>query len=108
MNCQLFETVVVDLARSSVTDAAARESGLNHAEACARCATRLSGERALRPAYEAAGVWKRSSAPRLEAALLAAFRAQNEAPRRANLYDLTPDIAPAGVRDGGGDSDHVL
>ncbi|HVF86163.1 MAG TPA: hypothetical protein VM866_01175 [Pyrinomonadaceae bacterium] len=92
MNCQLFETVVVDLARSSITDAAARESGLNHAEQCAGCATRLAGERELTAGLRsvAASVETNAPAPRLEAVLLAAFRARNEvtAPR-ANLYALT-------------------
>ncbi len=93
MNCQLFETVVIDLARSSVTDAAARESGLNHAETCAKCATRLAGERALTIGLRsvAANVETNVPSPRLEAALLAAFRGQKEvsAPQ-ANLYALTP------------------
>ncbi|HVF28641.1 MAG TPA: hypothetical protein VM943_10400 [Pyrinomonadaceae bacterium] len=94
MNCQLFETVVIDLARSSVTDAAARESELNHAETCARCATRLAGERALTAGLRSAaavGTEANVPSPRLEAALLAAFRAQNEVPApRANLYAFTP------------------
>ncbi|MDQ3686301.1 MAG: hypothetical protein M3430_11995, partial [Acidobacteriota bacterium] len=94
MNCQLFETVVIDLARSSVTDAAARESGLNHAETCSRCATRLADERALTAGLRsvaAMGTEANVPSPRLESALLAAFRAQNEAPApHANLYAFTP------------------
>ncbi len=93
MNCQLFETAVVDLARSSVMSTATRTSGLAHAETCAGCAARLADERALSAGLRsaAASVESKVPAPRFEAALLAAFRAQNEAPApRANLYALTP------------------
>lgn len=47
MNCTDFETVVIDLARRQMMDAAARDDALAHAGSCARCAGRLADERAL-------------------------------------------------------------
>lgn len=78
MNCQNFETIINDLAREQIMDAAARDSGLGHASACARCAARLADERMLsaglrRLAVSAGG----EQAPaRVEARLLAALREQ--------------------------------
>jgi len=54
MNCTELENVVVAIARDEVIDAAARREGLAHAEACARCARRLAGERMLSEAVAAA------------------------------------------------------
>lgn len=94
MNCQLFETLVIDLARASVTDAAARQSGLAHAEICARCAARLADERALTAGLRSVAAVSAETnvlPPRLEFVLLATFRAHNEAPApHANLHVFTP------------------
>lgn len=92
MNCQEFETVIIDLARPAVASTAARERGRAHVETCARCAARLADERALGAGLRAAaGAGVSSPSPRLEAALLTAFRAQHEAP--ANLVVFPPRAA---------------
>ena len=84
MNCQEFEAVVVDLARGSLADAAARERSLAHPDSCARCAARLAAERALCAGLRAAAATEASAPPRVEAALLAAFRARHAAAANAN------------------------
>ena len=83
MNCQEFEAVVVDLARGSLADAAARERSLAHPDSCARCAARLAAERALCAGLRAAAT-ETCAPPRVEAALLAAFRARHAAATDAN------------------------
>ena len=47
MNCRDFETIIIDIARDRLMDAASRERGLEHVQRCARCATLLVEERAL-------------------------------------------------------------
>lgn len=76
MNCQNFESVVNDLARGRMLELAAREGGLAHADSCARCATRLAGERKLTSGLRAlAQASAHESAPaHVEAALVSAFR----------------------------------
>jgi hypothetical protein len=83
MNCQEFDVIVLDLVRGNLKVTAARRDGMAHASNCRGCAERLSQERVLSAGLQA---WAQSSgrgqAPeRLEAALLAAFRAH--APLRA-------------------------
>lgn len=78
MNCQDFESNIDGLARGALMDARAREVALAHERCCARCAARLADERALTPGLRAlASDTKEREAPaRVEAALLAAFRAR--------------------------------
>jgi hypothetical protein len=88
MNCQEFDVIVLDLVRGNLKVTAARRDGMAHASNCRGCVERLSQERVLSAALQA---WAQSSgrgqAPeRLEAALLAAFRAQ--APLRAAHRDM--------------------
>lgn len=78
MNCQKFETVVNDLARDQIMDAAARQEALAHAALCATCDARFADENVLttglrRLAAEDAG---RKAPVQIEARLLAAFRGQ--------------------------------
>ena len=47
MNCQIFETVVNDLAREQMMEANARERALAHSGDCKACAHRLALERRL-------------------------------------------------------------
>jgi len=87
MNCQEFDLIVLDLVRGNLKATAARRDGMAHTSNCRGCAERLSQERVLSAGLQA---WARSSgrgqAPeRLEAALLAAFRA--ETPLRAAHRD---------------------
>jgi hypothetical protein len=78
MNCQDFESNIDNLARGALMDARARERALAHASECTRCAARLADECALTSGLRAlAEDTKEREAPaRVEAALLAAFRAR--------------------------------
>jgi hypothetical protein len=81
MNCQDFEKLALDLARNSLLDAAARDQGLIHKEVCSRCAARLAEEGALLARVRAVAAELAGEEPpaRVDAALLAAFRAQTAA-----------------------------
>lgn len=94
MSCQDFEFVSVELARGSLIDAAARESALAHAAACAPCGERLRRGRALSVALRevSAAMRDREAPAGIEAVLLAAFRARREASAAVPLID------PASVR----------
>ena len=78
MNCQNFETMINDLARDQIMDAAARDSALKHSTACARCAARLADERMLTAGLRrlAASAGAEEAPARVEARLLAALREQ--------------------------------
>ena len=81
MNCHDFEKLALALARNSLLDAAARDQGLIHTEVCNRCAARLAQERALLARVRAVAVEMAGEEPpaRVDALLLAAFRAQTAA-----------------------------
>jgi len=82
MNCQDFETIIIEIARDRLMDAVARERGLEHVQRCAPCATLLVEERALSRdlrALSARGGAEEIPA-RIETALLSAFRQQAAAP----------------------------
>jgi len=76
MNCEDFAGTVNELVRGTLSEATARESALAHANACPRCAARLSDERTLSAGFRAlaadAGVVEAPT--RVEAALLARLR----------------------------------
>jgi hypothetical protein len=76
MSCEDFEVDVVDLARGEALGETEREEVLAHAEACLRCAARLEDERAVTSALGAfaARTAGAEAPPRVEAALLRAFR----------------------------------
>jgi len=76
MNCQDFETIIVEIARNRLMDAAARERGLAHAETCEACAALLAEERALSERLNALSVevTEEEIPVNLEVAVLAAFR----------------------------------
>src|SRR5215470_13234161 len=82
MNCQDFETIIIEIARDRPMDAVARERGLEHIQRCAPCAMLLVEERALSRDLRALSV--RGAAEeipaRIETALLSAFRQQAAAP----------------------------
>jgi hypothetical protein len=90
MNCLKFETIINDLARVPLMDADIRMSGLAHAENCPRCASRLVDEKALTLGLRAASacVATKEAPARVEAALLAAFRAG------ASVETNAPQTAP--------------
>jgi hypothetical protein len=81
MNCHDFEKLAVALARNSWLDATARDQGLIHTEVCNRCAARLAQERALLARVSAVVAEMAGEEPsaRVDALLLAAFRAQTAA-----------------------------
>lgn len=91
MNCQEFENSFEALARGALTDARERADALAHEKTCAACAARLADERALSAGLRAlASGMKETVAPaRVEATLLAAFRA-----RAASAA-----VAPASMRE---------
>ena len=84
MNCERFESVLLDLARRQTPDAGMGERALAHAQSCARCAERLSDQQRLTAELRAlASSVEETQAPaRLEAALRTAFRERTAALRR--------------------------
>lgn len=104
MNCQEFESRVDTLARGALADARLLADASAHEEACAACAAALADERALSTGLRALATgMKGAEAPaRVEAALLAAFRARAagegvEASGRADS-NVVPLPAPASLR----------
>jgi hypothetical protein len=80
MNCQEFQEAAVELARGASNEDATRETILAHADSCARCAARLAAERSLSAGLRAAAkdsAERDAAPPRVEAALLQAFRARH-------------------------------
>lgn len=107
MNCQQFETIVGDLARGLPLEARAREEARAHEGACARCGARLANARALSAGLRglAASTETATAPPRVEANLLAAFRAHaaqgagvEAAPPRAPVTRAAERIAPVNER----------
>src|SRR5262245_37506484 len=109
MNCRDFETIIIEIARDRLMDAAALERGLEHVQSCMRCATLLVEERALSRDLRAlsARCAAEELPERIETALLAAFRQRDAvqfiAPRKrrrlmavAALALLTFGISLAG------------
>jgi hypothetical protein len=78
MNCQKFETILIDLARDQMIEASLREQALAHKNECEACASRLDLEQQLTIGLRAlADEMKPASAPvRVEQHLLEAFREQ--------------------------------
>jgi hypothetical protein len=98
MNCQRFETVIVDLADERLMDAATRAAALAHADACALCAARLSAERKMTARLNVAAAHDEAvKAPdRLKLALEAAF---DEQFARQTAQVVRPDFTrPAATR----------
>jgi hypothetical protein len=78
MNCLEFESQLEVLARGALADARTRAAAEAHGESCGACAARLADERSLSSGLRAlAAGMKTAEAPtRVEAALVAAFRAR--------------------------------
>jgi hypothetical protein len=79
MNCREFATIVIDLTRHQTLDAQAHAQALRHAELCISCAARLAEERAWRVNVRivTTELAEQQAPARVEAALLAALRAQH-------------------------------
>lgn len=78
MNCQIFETVVNDLARQQMIEANAREQALAHSADCEACALRLALERRLTFGLRALATKMKSvsASAQIEQHLIEAFRSQ--------------------------------
>ena len=87
MNCLEFESQREILARDTLADARTRAAVQAHAESCAACAARLADERALSVGLRALAAEMRTAAApaRVEASLVAAFRAQAAASASAEV-----------------------
>lgn len=94
MNCRSFDAIIDDLARGALMDAQTRDQALGHAEECGACAARLDDECSLTAGLRAVASLTAEAAapPRVEAALLAAFRA-----RHADADAAAPAVAAAEV-----------
>ncbi|HKQ79592.1 MAG TPA: hypothetical protein VJ810_38220 [Blastocatellia bacterium] len=89
MNCQDFETIIIEIARDRLMDAMARERGLEHIKSCSPCASLMVEERALSRDLRALSARDGAEVipARIETELLSAFRQQAAA----------PIVAPAGA-----------
>ena len=74
MNCQLFEELIVELARERNLEDAVRTQALAHAEFCSHCSTRLESQRALNTAFKLVSAEGGEAPAHVETALLAAYR----------------------------------
>jgi hypothetical protein len=76
MNCAEFEVCIRDVAVEQDIESFRRTEALQHANACSRCAVRLSEERALAAGLQvlAAAARRETGSPDLEEALLRNFR----------------------------------
>ena len=82
MNCQIFENVVVDLARSLPLEASVREAALAHSEGCDGCGRRLAQEELLTGGLQALATEMNSVSvsTHLQQNLISALRQQSLAP----------------------------
>jgi hypothetical protein len=87
MNCQIFETVVNDLAREQMMEANARDEALAHRGGCEACALRLALERRLTFGLRGlvAEMKSASASPRVAENLRDAFRSQTSSVPRTRL-----------------------
>jgi hypothetical protein len=78
MNCKTFQTILQDLGKDASLDLQTRQDSLAHAEVCPNCAALLRDECRLTAGLNAlaASLADAEASPRVEAALLNAFRAR--------------------------------
>ena len=83
MNCEIFENVVVELARSMPLEASVRDGALAHVACCDGCGRRLAQEKLLTSGLQALATETKSAvAPdHLQENLIAALRQQRFAPQ---------------------------
>jgi hypothetical protein len=86
MNCQNFENVVDDLARTQIMEAAVRDQAVRHADDCDNCSARLRTEQRLTSslkdfATEIRSAYGAGAPARVEERLLAEFRNHSSALR---------------------------
>lgn len=82
MNCHEFESVVVDVARGKLVDAAQGAAAKAHAVSCSRCGLRFADEVELSRGLRAfaSSTESRQAGAEVEASLLAAFAREHAAP----------------------------
>src|SRR5262245_17744935 len=92
MTCSDFETIIIEIARDRLMDAATRERGLEHIRRCTPCATLLVEERALSRDLQAlsARCAAEEIPERIETALLTAFRQAPGQTRRSAPTIVAP------------------
>jgi len=92
MTCSDFETIIIEIARDRLMDAATRERGLEHIRRCTSCATLLVEERALSRDLRAlsARCAAEEIPERIETALLAAFRQGPGQTRKSAITIVAP------------------
>src|SRR5262245_60930729 len=101
MTCSDFETIIIEIARDRLMDAATRERGLEHIRRCTSCATLLVEERALSRDLRAlsARCAAEEMPERIESALLAAFRqAQGQTGQTGQTRRSAPAIVASRQR----------
>jgi hypothetical protein len=78
MKCQDFDTIITDLARDRIMEAAERETALAHTDSCPDCAGSLANQRTLTAGLRrfAEASETTGAPPRIANALQAAFREQ--------------------------------
>ncbi|HKO63148.1 MAG TPA: hypothetical protein VJV03_18445 [Pyrinomonadaceae bacterium] len=83
MNCQRFEDIVIDLARSVPMEASVRDMALAHCAGCDSCALGLSQQKSLTGGLKVfAAEMKSATAPdHVQQNLIAALRQQTSAPQ---------------------------
>jgi cytochrome c-type biogenesis protein CcmH/NrfF len=103
MNCHELLAVAGELVRDQLMDATQREKALEHTASCVKCSNHLADERALTAAFQTLSrVADEQAPPRVEAAVLAAFREKHAsvpaiAPQRQSRRWLYAVAAAAAV-----------
>ena len=81
MNCQDFELIILDMARTQLLDASARRQALAHIAQCSSCADKLAEQQTLTVAINvtAKSLRHEAASAQVEQSLRAAFRKQMNA-----------------------------
>jgi hypothetical protein len=95
ITCREFDEIVHGFVRMELLDMSLREAAIEHAAHCGDCAKRMAEASVLAEVTEAAAgsVREQQTPPRVEAALLSAFRSQ----RRRTIWWRTFEWAAAGA-----------
>jgi hypothetical protein len=95
VNCQLFEDLLIDLAREGAVEESVRLQALAHADSCSRCSARLANEQSLSAVIKLARAEGGEAPVRIETALISAYRrrGENTAPEAATR--TVPRIVPS-------------
>ena len=99
MTCRKFDEVVHEFVRMELLDVTLREAILDHAARCGNCAERMGEATALAEASEAAGrsFREEQAPPRVETAVLAAFRNHHRGAARRKTFEWVAIGAVAAI-----------